>query len=248
MLIKNGSRGDAVKSFQAFLIGKGFLAEGEDDGACGPRSVEGIKQYQESCGLVADGVAGKGTLGKAKEDGWDWSDGPTAAQVAAAEELSLPVEVIQTIEAVESGGKPGATRFEVHVFNRKRPDLKGQLPFTPGPRGYSVTRSETDWDAYQRAYALDPVAATESTSFGLYQVLGGHLIEVYGSPEAGLKAFAEDSTSVSYKLLASWFRDSPRALDAAKDKDWRELARRYNGPGQVDYYESALKREYGRFA
>ena len=129
---------------------------------------------------------------------------------------------------------------------RKRPDLKEQIPFTPGPRGYSITRSESDQSAFEHAFGLDPKAATESTSFGLYQVLGGHLISTYGSPESGVDHFYADPLGVTYKLLISWFQDSPRATSAARNKDWKKLARYYNGPGQVDHYGSALEREYAK--
>jgi len=224
----------------------GFLPEGEADGVAGPRTVKAIRAYQAASGLGQDGVAGRNTLKAARDDGWAYDDGPSQPQIDAANELGMPVDVIQTIEAVESGGRPAALRFEAHVFLRKRPDLKEQIPFTPGPRGYSVTRSESDKGAFERAFALDPVAATESTSFGLYQVLGGHLIKIYGTPESGVDHFYASPTSVSYKLLVSWFKDSSRALKAARDKDWDSLARYYNGPGQVEHYGAALRREHAK--
>ena len=250
MLIKSGSRGPVVKSFQKFLIGLGFLPEGEADSIAGRKTILAVKSYQAASGLVADGVAGPKTLNVAKHDGWVYEDAPSQPQLDAARDLDIPVEVIQVIEAVESGGRPDATRFEGHVFLRLRPDLKGQIAFTPGPRGYSVTRSETDRAAFEHAFNLDPVAATKSTSFGLYQVLGGHLIKVYGSPQAGLDAFdnSPGALEVSYRLLISWFNDSPRALAAAQAKDWGKLARYYNGPGQVPHYKAALEREYAKRA
>ena len=245
-MIRSGARGDEVKSFQGFLIGLGFLPEGEADGIAGRKTILAIKSYQASCGLVADGIAGPKTLSTAKHDGWEFEDGPTQPQIETANELDIPVEVVQTIEAVESGGRPAAQRFEPHVFLRKRPDLEAQIPFTKGPRGYSVTRSETDQAAFEHAFNLDPEAATESTSWGLYQVLGGHLIKIYGSPASGVDHFYADPIGVSYKLLVSWFKDNNRALSAARAKDWKKLARYYNGPGQVEHYGAALEREYAK--
>ena len=166
--------------------------------------------------MVADGVAGPKTLATAREDGLEPEDGPSQPQIDAANELGIPGEVIQTIEAVESGGRAAALRFEPHVFLRKRPDLEPIIPFTKGPRGYSVTREETDQSAFEHAFELDPKAATESTSWGLYQVLGGHLIKLHGSPVAGVDHFYADPLGVSYKLLVSWFKDSPRAVSAAR--------------------------------
>ena len=100
-MIRNGSRGDKVKSFQKFLIGMGFLPEGEADGIAGRKTLLAVKSYQASSGLVADGVAGPKTLSTARHDGWVYDNGPSEPQVDAANELGIPIEVIQTIEAVE---------------------------------------------------------------------------------------------------------------------------------------------------
>ena len=247
-MIRYGSRGDEVKSFQTFLIRLGFLPMGEDDGIVGPKTVKAIKAYQASSRLTADGIAGNYTLKTAIEDGWLHEGPPSHAQIDAANTLGIPVEVIQTIEAVESGGRPSAIRFEPHVFHRKASQQDAeQVPFTPGPRGYSVTRSETDQAAFERAFELDPVSATESTSFGLYQVLGGHLITIYGDPKVGVDSFYAEPLVVSYKLLVSWFKESKKALKAAREKNWKKLARYYNGNGpNVEHYGAALEREYAK--
>jgi len=246
MTIRDGSRGGEVKSFQQFLIRRGYLVDGQDDGIAGPKTVLAIKSFQAANKLGVDGIAGPKTLAVAKEDGWVKDSGASKAQLAAAKNLGMPIEILLTIEAVESGGRATALRFEPHVFLRKRKDMKEQIPFTKGPRGYSVTRSETNKAAFEHAFRLDPKAAVESTSFGLYQVLGGHLLKIYETPGGGVDNFYADPVKVSYELLASWFRDSPRALQAALDRDWEQLARRYNGPGQVPHYSKALRREYAK--
>lgn len=245
-MIKRGSRGPEVRSFQQFLIRLGFLDAGEDDGIAGPILDRSIRRFQEARELVVDGVAGPKTLAVAAEDGWEYKSGIPQVQLDAAAELNLPIEVLLTIEAVESGGRASSQRFEPHVFLRLRSDLREQVPFTMGPRGFSTVRSETDKAAFEYAFNLDPKAAVESTSFGLYQVLGGHLIKIYGSPQSGVDNFYSDPISASYKLLISWFRASPRALLAARARSWKQFARRFNGPGQVPHYSAALKREYAK--
>ena len=60
ILVKEGSKGEAVQRVQELLIEQGFL-EGEADGDCGPRTVEAIKKFQKSRGLTEDGVCGDGT-------------------------------------------------------------------------------------------------------------------------------------------------------------------------------------------
>jgi hypothetical protein len=243
-VIKRGSRGEEVKSFQGFLIRLGFLSRGSDDGISGPNTIKSIKAYQRACGLPDDGVAGRMTFAAAKDDGWVFEGSPTAAQVEAANALGIPVEVIQTIEAVESGGRPSAIRFEPHLFLRHKPSLALDIPFTKGPRGFSVTRSETDQSAFEHAFELAPEAAVKSTSWGLYQVLGSHLIKAYGDAQHGVDSFYADPLEASYKLLTSWFKSNKPALIAARKKDWPELVRRYNGPGNVAAYSAALAREY----
>ena len=243
-MIKRGSRGEEVKSFQGFLIRLGFLSRGSDDGISGPNTIKSIKAYQRACGLPDDGVAGRMTMKCAADDGWVFEGSPTSAQVEAANALGIPVEVVQTIESVESGGRPSAIRFEPHLFLRQRPSLSLDIPFTKGPRGFSVTRSETDQSAFEHAFELDPDAAVKSTSWGLYQVLGSHLIKAYGSAQHGVDSFYADPLDASYKLLVSWFKGNRPALAAAREKNWVELARRYNGPGNVAKYSVALAREY----
>jgi peptidoglycan hydrolase-like protein with peptidoglycan-binding domain len=245
-MIRSGSRGGEVKSFQQYLIRRGYLVAGQDDGIAGPKTIFAIKSFQAAHKLEVDGVAGPKTLAVAKDDGWVKESGASKAQLQAAEELGMPIEILLTVEAVESGGRATAIRFEPHVFLRKRKDLKDQVPFTKGPRGYSITRSETNKAAFEHAFRLDPKAAVESTSFGLYQVLGGHLLKIYGTPGGGVDNFYADPVKVSYQLLASWFKASPKALQAALDRDWEQLARRYNGPGQVPHYSAALQREYAK--
>lgn len=246
-MIRLGSRGEEVKSFQSFLISLGFLSLGSDDGISGPHTIKSIRAYQRASGLDDDGVAGPLSMRAARDDGWVFEGSPTSAQVEAANSLGIPVEVIQTIESVESGGRPSAIRFEPHLFLRHRPSLCCDIPFTRGPKGFSVTRSETDQSAFEHAFELDPEAAVKSTSWGLYQVLGSHLIKAYGgSPQLGVDSFYADPLEASYKMLVSWFKGNRRALDAARAKDWAELAKRYNGPGNAEKYSAALEREYAK--
>tara|TARA_R110000737_G_scaffold255399_1_gene264554 strand:+ start:1668 stop:2414 length:747 start_codon:yes stop_codon:yes gene_type:complete len=245
-MIRLGSRGEEVKSFQSFLISLGFLSRGSDDGISGHNTVSSIRAYQRSSGLDDDGAAGPITMKSARADGWTFEGSPTSAQIEAANSLGIPVEVIQTIEAVESGGRPSAIRFEPHLFLRHKPSLVMDIPFTKGPKGFSVTRSETDQSAFEHAFDLAPEAAVKSTSWGLYQVLGSHLIKAYGTAESGVDSFYADPLEASYKLLVSWFKSNKPALIAAREKNWPDLVRRYNGPGNVGAYSAAMAREYAK--
>lgn len=169
----------------------------------------------------------------------------------------LDARWVHAIRKVESNGKPNAVRFEPHVYKDRRPDLvldisrdtsdeiatpirlrawsTGLIPYTPGrthdgkPRRASSSKAETDRTAFQHAYQLDAAAAVESSSFGLYQVLGGHLLKLYGTPALGLQAFDANPTAASEALLVSWLQANPAALAAAKRGDVETWVARFNG-------------------
>lgn len=154
------------------------------------------------------------------------------ADEALADAIGIDPPMLRAIRTVESNGKPSAVRFEPHVFHRETDDrYRVEVPYTPGEgRAASTVRSETNRAAFTRAYALDPSAAVRSTSWGAYQVLGGALIQLYGSPAAGVAAFDRNPAVVSDELLVAWFSSRPDALAAARVHDFAEFARRYNGP------------------
>jgi len=65
-LLKNGSKGDAVKELQRFLnkaLGLGLI----EDGVLGPKTIGIIKQWQKSQGLKDDGIVGPQTKVKMLE-------------------------------------------------------------------------------------------------------------------------------------------------------------------------------------
>lgn len=140
-----------------------------------------------------------------------------------ASRAGIPTPVVKAIRAVESSGNPRAVRFETRLFRERT-----------GTTIEGHSRTE-----FEQAFRQNPQAAVESTSFGLYQVLGSALIRLYGTPQAGVAAFDADPRTVSDRLLAEWFRSRPAAKTAANSGDYRELARLYNG--------SATSPWYGRF-
>lgn len=63
--IKQGSRGEDVKTLQKMLIGAGYdCGKTGADGICGKNTVAAIKAYQKDNGLTVDGIAGPKTIGK----------------------------------------------------------------------------------------------------------------------------------------------------------------------------------------
>lgn len=150
----------------------------------------------------------------------------TSGDAALAAEAGIPLDVLMAIRQIESGANPRAVRFEPHVFHRKTGDrFVGTVPGNPGE--VSRVREYTNRAAFERARRYDETAAIQSTSWGLFQVLGGHLIRRY--PRNPVRAFDANPEQVSKELLVSWFQSNPRAKSAAQSYDIAELARRYNG-------------------
>lgn len=146
--------------------------------------------------------------------------------VELAAQADIPLDILLAIRQIESGANPRAVRFEPHVFHRKTSNrYVGTIPGNPGE--VSRVRSYTDRAAFERARGHDERAAIESTSWGLFQVLGGHLLRKHPSNPVG--AFDGNPEHVSKELLVSWFEGNPMAKAAAQRHDIEELARRYNG-------------------
>lgn len=152
-----------------------------------------------------------------------------------AKEAKIPVVVLQAIRKNESGGNASAVRFEPHVFlritgngKRENSPFKDKIPFTRDPvRKISLIKKETDRAAFENATKFDKDAAIRSTSWGLYQIMGVHLLKLF--TDCPIEHFDNDSINVSDRLLVSWFKSNPKAAKAAREFDIAELARRYNG-------------------
>jgi len=91
----------------------------------------------------------------------------------------------------------------------------------------SLVGAETNRAAFERAARLDTNAAIDATSWGLYQVLGGHLRALY--PQDPVGAFDANPERVSEELLVRWMSQNDTARRAAVAGDLRTLALRYNG-------------------
>ena len=141
-------------------------------------------------------------------------------------------------------------RFEPHLAHRKLGDRARVIPWSPQSdrKRWSLVRSETNREAFDAALGMNDDedwkgAIVESSSFGLFQVLGGALLRLFpGDVEDAVSAFDDAPEVVSYALVADWFRRSPRAMEAAKQDppDIRRLVRAYNGSGNVSSYSRRL--------
>lgn len=80
--LRQGSEGDLVRAWQSFLFGRGF-AVGELDGIFGDKTFAATLAFQQKNGLAADGVAGRQTLLKAMEQGFELLEEPASDQTGS---------------------------------------------------------------------------------------------------------------------------------------------------------------------
>ena len=247
-MLRRGSTGPNVRAWQQFLIGAGHLPAHSDDGVFGPTTEQATRHYQAAEGFPAtqvDGIAGPLTLGSAHGQGFDGHAEDHDLVRITADGLGIDPDLMRAFEIVESGGRANAVRFEPHIARRKMGERAAEIPYTPKSRSqrWSVVRTETSRGAFDRALAMNEdqawrQAMIESASWGLFQVLGSHLIEMFG--DDSVAAFDAAPRIISFALVAAWFRSNPQALRAAKAEDLRKLCRLFNGPGQVDAYAGKL--------
>lgn len=173
-----------------------------------------------------------------------------------AAEIGCEVEVLKALASVESAGKAmldnGQPKilFEAHIFS----ELTGGIYNATHPK---ISTLHWDRSLYiggagehfrlQQAVKLDRNAALQSASWGMFQILGRN----YGS--CGFDN-VQDFVNAMYqgelgqlKALVNFVKHEGIA-PAMRDKEWRTIARKYNGPRYRDNkYDEKLEKAYKSF-
>jgi hypothetical protein len=170
--------------------------------------------------------------------------------VEVADQIGIPPAVLAAFRQIESRGNPAALRFEPHKFNANK-QVNEKVPCTiEKGKSASYVASETNQSAFERAYKINPKAAIDSTSFGLYQVVIQYAPEIWNDPtinndpEKFLKAFKQNPNEFSKTLVKAWFKGNKEAIKAANQNppNFDKIARLYNGPGyKSQNYDVLLK-------
>ena len=254
-VLKKGSSGPDVKTLQQRLNELGFDPKGVD-GTFGPGTHAAVVAFQKSKGLEADGKVGPNTLAALNLSGTSMpiaeatnGGGAGAAAAAslanilseddykqAAELLKCEIAAIKAVAEVESSGggflPDGRPKilFERHKFHKftkgafaaKHPDIS-----QPRAGGYGKG-GEHQWDRFNEAFALDPIAAIKSCSWGKFQAMGFNF-ELCGF--ATLDDFhAAMLKSEGEHLKAFCHFIANRKLDGAlRNLKWATFASGYNG-------------------
>jgi hypothetical protein len=194
---------------------------------------------------------------------------------AAGAQDNVHPSVIHAIANAESGALGGFdhggrmiilvephifSALTLHAFDRSHPWLSYPTwtPYRPNqaPPGrfqqhpYAFDQ-DNRWALVAQMAELDVDAAIGSMSAGRFQQLIGS-----PRPDMGWKLLRFASAEALFRKLAHSERDQLEvlrlfftangAMGALREKNWRVIARVYNGPGQVDRYAEILEREYRR--
>jgi hypothetical protein len=189
-------------------------------------------------------------------------DADTAAAIArAAREAGHDPAAVLAIAEVESGGRAFALidgrrepliRFEGHYFDRRlsREDkARARATGLASPRAGGVANPRGQagrWALLERAAAIDRVAAWESVSWGLGQVMGAHWSWLgYSSVEAMVEEARSGVEGQTRQMLR--YVDRAGLGAALARRDWAAFARGYNGPLYArNAYDTRMAAAYAR--
>jgi hypothetical protein len=136
--------------------------------------------------------------------------------------------------------------FERHIFHKQtkgrfsaaNPDISN-----PDPGGYSGGAAE--YQRLKRAMLLDRIAALESASWGLGQVMGFNAGRVgYSGVEAMIEDF-KAGEDAQLAACAAFIKSSPALGKAFDGRDWARVAFYYNGSTyKKNAYDTKLQTSY----
>lgn len=180
----------------------------------------------------------------------------------AAARMQCEEAVLQAILEVESKGRPFDDEGrliilpEKHVFWRELPKKLRTTAKRLGLatrkwsratnyKGLGSAGSDARWDRLEDMVDLHEVAGLKSASYGGAQIMGFNA-QLCGFPSVQdfVLAMAANETNQIEAFLT--YLEKTGLLSAIRAKDWRAIARRYNGPGQVDRYASLMQAAYER--
>jgi hypothetical protein len=260
-LIRYGATGYAVEAIQRDLNRHGF--DLDTDGIFGPKTEAAVRRFQREHSLVIDGIVGRKTR-RALTQGDDGTALRQIDLVGAADTLGVELAAVMAVNEVESRGvglHHGGPRsgepvilFERHIMRRRLEhhgvspvDMERSHPHlvNRSPGGY--TGGHREHDRLDKARYLHNQAAIESASWGLFQIMGFHWERLgYASAKAWLDAMRHSEARQLEAFVR--FIEADRGIHAAlKRHDWRDFARRYNGPAfERNDYDTKLAAAYRR--
>lgn len=259
--LKLYSKGTEVIYLQQLLRKKGYLII--DDGDFGKLTLDAVIDFQQSCGLVADGIVGKNTWVKLLDKNEPKECLTELDYIECAQLLGVDVAIIKAIKDVESGNIGGFFKsghptilFEGHVFwnelkkRNKNPELfvKGNedILYPKWTKKYYLSE-EGEVSRLNKAMKIDKIAALSSASWGMFQIMGFNYKSCNCHDIDEFVAKMKSSYKEQLKLFVYFIINNDLAK-YLRNKDWTGFARKYNGPAyEQNQYDKKLENAYIKY-
>lgn len=181
----------------------------------------------------------------------------------AASALDVPLAAIRAFAEVESNGsgfidgKRPKVQYEPHIMFKRLTANKNYAVAQAAAKkwpdlvstkmGSYQSLNAEDRDMDRAAQLIDRTSALESASWGQFQVMGFHWAACkFDSLQQFVNAQYSDTGQLD--TLVRFLQSEPEIVKAILDKDWREVARRYNGPAYAkNAYHTKLRNAYAKF-
>ena len=174
---------------------------------------------------------------------------------ACVDALGVDPAAIWTLLAVETKGcgflpdRRPLILFERHVFRRQTKgvfDVSHPAISSPVPGGYLGGPKE--YDRLQEALALNRVAALNSASWGIGQLMGYNAKHAGFSDVTAMVTAMQNGEDAQLSAVAKWVRANKLHTSIARH-DWATFARGYNGPDfQKNQYDTRLASFFASFS
>lgn len=262
--IRLKSAGSDVAELQRLLNKWGYrvaetgLFDGQTDAA--------VREFQKRGRLTADGIVGRRTW-ELLSDEYARMLEPLRLKeedfIRCAETLGVEVAAVKAVQEVETGGRGGffapgrpAILFEGHIFwnqlkkNGKRPEDyltgNGDILYPKWTKEH-YKGGVGEYARLHRAMEIDETAAFCSASWGLFQIMGFNHAVCGCKDVKGFVARMTADEGSQLDLFSVFLKGNgwDRYL---RTLDWKEFARRYNGPAYAqNRYDSRLASAYAKY-
>jgi hypothetical protein len=128
----------------------------------------------------------------------------------------------------DASGKKLILQFESLVFSRATGIARSKDNNWAWDENVVDVQS-AEWKAFNEAFKIDKTKAMESTSWGLPQIMGFNYKQAgYDSVDAMLDDYKKGELQQVVSLI-KFIQNSPKLYKAVLEKDYEEIANRYNG-------------------
>ena len=222
-----------------------------------------VRDFQSRNRLTADGIVGKRTWEMLMDKDTRLLEPLRLKEedfIRAADTLQVEVATVKAVQEVETGGRGGffasdkpAILFEGHIFwsQLKKMGLNPE-DYQKGNEDILYPKWTKDhykggkgeYDRLERAMRINPEAAMNSASWGLFQIMGFNHKVCGCDCVRDFVEIMKESEGRQLDLFTSFIKGN--ALEQyLRKKDWAGFASRYNGPAYAENkYDVKLKAAY----